>query len=311
MIEVSHLTKTFGSTKAVDNVSFSIQKGEIVGLLGPNGAGKTTIMRTLTGYYAPNTGTVKVNGHSYTNNPDVYREYIGYLPENNPLYPDALVSEHLHFSGKLYGLEGKMLDDSIAYVVDAVDIGNYYYRPTKELSKGYKQRVGMAMALLHNPDILILDEPSEGLDPNQRTTIRGLIQSLAKDHTVILSTHVLQEVSATCNRILILNNGELVADRTVEELGANQQGKEVVSLTLSGNGVVDILNRHSYLQVLDHKQDDNRYTISISLHDDRRDADLAQVVSELIHQHKWVIREMSLQQHSLEDVFREITQSIE
>ena len=195
MLTVQRLTKSFGSTKAVDDLSFSIAAGEIVGFLGPNGAGKTTTMRLIAGYLSPDSGKILIDNKPVGEEGSDARRHIGYLPENNPLYRDMLVSEFLTLSADLKGIPSEKRAEAFDFAVRAVDIGDVYYRPVGELSKGYKQRVGMAVALLHRPSILILDEPTEGLDPNQRTEIRTLIKSLAKDRTILLSTHVMQEAT--------------------------------------------------------------------------------------------------------------------
>jgi ABC-2 type transport system ATP-binding protein len=212
MIRVQNVSKAFGSVQAVSGLSFDVDQGEIVGLLGPNGAGKSTTMRMMTGYLSPDSGDVLLDDVSVVTNPIMVQQQIGYLPENNPLYPDMLVSDLLSYSAQLKNISPETKEEAIDFAVKSVSIEDVYYRPIRELSKGYKQRVGLSVALLHKPKILILDEPSEGLDPNQRTEIRSLITSLAKHHTIIMSTHVMQEVEAVCNRMVIISNGTLVAD---------------------------------------------------------------------------------------------------
>ena len=227
-IVVENLTKKYGSQRAVDNISFEVKTGEVLGFLGPNGAGKTTTMKILTCFMAPNDGDAKINGLSIHEHQDEIKRNIGYLPESNPLYQDMPVLEYLEFVAELQGVPKEKIQERIAEMVILTGLNKEKHKIISELSKGYRQRVGLAQAMIHDPDILILDEPTTGLDPNQIVEIRKLIKELGKEKTVILSTHILPEVEATCDRIIIINNGKIVADGTSEVLRKQAQGQEVL-----------------------------------------------------------------------------------
>ena len=213
-IEVNNISKSYGVQKALDNVSFSIQKGEIVGFLGPNGAGKSTLMKILTTYIAADEGSANVNGFDVDSQAKAVQQSIGYLPEHNPLYLDLYVREYLAFNADVY----KVAKTRIEEVIQLTGLSNESHKKIGQLSKGYRQRVGLANALLHNPDVLILDEPTTGLDPNQLVEIRNVIKNVGKDKTVFLSTHIMQEVEAICDRVIIINNGKIVADKKLDNL---------------------------------------------------------------------------------------------
>ncbi len=218
MIEVTNLTKVYGTQRAVDGISFSLKKGEIVGFLGPNGAGKSTTMKILTGYLKPTEGLAKVSDFDVLTQPMPARRAIGYLPEHNPLYLDMYVTEFLIFSGKLYGMAGNALQTRVDEVVAMCGLEPEKRKKIGQLSKGYRQRVGLAQSFLHNPEVLILDEPTTGLDPNQIQEIREVIRTAGKDKTVLFSTHIMQEVEALCDRVIIINKGKVVSDSTIGEL---------------------------------------------------------------------------------------------
>lgn len=218
MIEVAKLTKRYGSITAIQNLNFSVKKGEIVGFLGPNGAGKTTTMKIITGFMAPTSGTAKVAGFDVFENPIEVKKRIGYLPETPPLYTDMYVKDFLAYVAKLKGLKGGTVTQGVKNAIEKTNLGQVRNRMIGNLSKGFKQRVGIAQALVHNPDVLVLDEPTVGLDPKQVIEIRNLIRELSGGHTVILSTHILPEVTATCQRIIIINRGEIAAEDTFEGL---------------------------------------------------------------------------------------------
>jgi ABC-2 type transport system ATP-binding protein len=234
MIDVQSLVMRYGSFKALDDVSFKASEKEIVGLLGPNGAGKTTAMRIITTYLHPFSGTVKVNGVDALENPIEVRRHIGYLPETAPLYPDMQVDEYVRFVGASRGLKGNTLGQRIKWVKEACNLGPVWKHTINELSKGYRQRVGLAQALLHDPKVLILDEPTSGLDPLQVMGIRDLIRELAKEKTIIFSTHILQEVEAVAGRIVIINEGKVVSQGTQKELEAEARslGETAAQLNL-------------------------------------------------------------------------------
>lgn len=227
-IEVNQLCKVYGQQKAVAGITFSIKPGEIVGFLGPNGAGKSTTMKILTGYLQPTSGTAKVAGYDVDAQAQLARRSIGYLPEHNPLYTDMYVREFLTFSGKLYGMKGSVLTTKVEEMVTLCGLEIEKKKKISQLSKGYRQRVGLAQALLHNPEVLILDEPTTGLDPNQILEIRSLIRTVGLNKTVLFSTHIMQEVEALCDRVIIINKGNLVSDTSLETLRAQGNSLEEI-----------------------------------------------------------------------------------
>ncbi len=232
-IQIQNLTKKYSRAggseqRAVDAISFSVHPGEIVGFLGPNGAGKSTTMKMLTGYLAPTSGTATVAGHDILTDAMAVRRSVGYLPEHNPLYLDMYVTEFLRFAGSLHGMKGGVLTQRISEVIDLVGLGNERGKLIGQLSKGYRQRVGLAQAFLHNPPVLILDEPTTGLDPNQLADIRAVIRAVGRDKTVLFSTHIMQEVEALCDRVVIINKGRLVANNSLAELRVQQSGELIL-----------------------------------------------------------------------------------
>jgi ABC-2 type transport system ATP-binding protein len=227
-IEVNQLCKEYGQQKAVAGITFSIKPGEIVGFLGPNGAGKSTTMKILTGYLQPTSGTARVAGYDVDTQAKLARMSIGYLPEHNPLYTDMYVREFLTFSGKMYGMKGDVLAAKVEEMVHLCGLEIEKKKKISQLSKGYRQRVGLAQALLHDPEVLILDEPTTGLDPNQILEIRSLIRTVGQDKTVLFSTHIMQEVEALCDRVIIINKGTLVRDTSLENLRTNGDSLEDV-----------------------------------------------------------------------------------
>jgi ABC-2 type transport system ATP-binding protein len=223
MLKVQNLTKIYGSQKAVDNISFEAKAGEIVGFLGPNGAGKSTTMKIATCYLAATSGSVEICGYDVQQNPMEVRQNIGYLPEHNPLYLDMYVKEFLEFVGGIYGMKGQHLQKRISEVIELLGLTLEHKKKIGQLSKGYRQRVGLAQALIHDPKVLILDEPTTGLDPNQLAEIRGVIRNIGKEKTVIFSTHIMQEVEAICDRVVVINHGVIVKDSPLSEM--KQSGK--------------------------------------------------------------------------------------
>ena len=304
-IELTGVTKRFGATVAVDNVSFQVSKGEIVGFLGPNGSGKTTTMRLITSYYTPDAGTILVDGVDNQTHDLETRRKIGYLPENNPLYGDLLVHEFLDFVADLHGLPRRQRKANISRAVEEVGIEEVYYRPVNQCSKGYKQRVGLAQAILHQPEILVMDEPTEGLDPNQRVPIRELIVAMRKQRTVLLSTHMLPEAEATCDRLLIISKGRIVAEGTVEELRERATEERYVELEVEGAGVQRALR---VMPGVDAVTRDNpgkgrqRYTVSFS-----GDEDIRPEIFSLAKKRGWTLWDLHLEQARLEDLFRSLT----
>jgi len=227
-LQVSNLTKIYGQQKAVNNISFAVQPGEIVGFLGPNGAGKSTTMKISTGYMPPTSGQVLVNGMNVTTQSLQVRKIMGYLPEHNPLYLDMYVHEYLHFVGKVFELSNRALKSRVGEIIALCGLEREQNKKIEQLSKGYRQRVGLAQALIHNPQVLVLDEPTTGLDPNQILEIRKLIKEISTNKTVIFSTHIMQEVQAICNRVIVINQGQLVADAAVADLLKSQSQVQLI-----------------------------------------------------------------------------------
>ena len=305
MIEIKRLTKRFGRTVAIDDISFSIEKGEIIGLLGPNGAGKTTTMRILTGFLASDRGSVKIGGVDIEKDPVKAQKKIGYLPENNPLYKTMQVAEFLDFAAQLHQIPESRKKDALDFAVKSVGIEKVYYRPIGELSKGYKQRVGIAAALIHRPEIIILDEPTEGLDPNQRTEIRQLIKGLSKEHTIIMSTHVMQEASAVCNRMLIINKGKIIADGTPEQLSKLSKKENVVTLELEGENVESELKTIEGLRSIDITQGTGkRFMVEIIPEPDTK---IEPIISRKIWENHWTVWSLKKQESNLEEIFQILT----
>ena len=304
-ISVEMVSKSFGPHKAVSNLSFSIKRGEIVGFLGPNGAGKTTTMRLLTSYYTPDTGKILINGTDNSENDLETRKSIGYLAENNPLYEDLLVSEYLDFIADLRGLSGNERTRNLEQTVEEASLQEVFYRPISELSKGYHQRVGLAGAIIHRPSILILDEPTEGLDPNQRLSMRDLIKSLGQERTVLVTTHVMQEVENTCERVLLINRGELVADSPVDEIFQLTPGLRKIYVEAEGNQIesglasLDAVESVERLEPVDKRK---RYIVNLSGSEDPRPD-----IFRLATTQEWVLWELHEERMHLEDVFHSLT----
>lgn len=305
MIKVKNLTKRFGSVKAIDGISFSIEKGEIVGLLGPNGAGKTTTMRILTGFLASDSGLVEVGGLNIEKDPVAVQKKIGYLPENNPLYKNMQVAEFLELAARLHNVDEREKKEALDFAVRSVGIEKVYYRPIEELSKGYKQRAGIAAALIHKPEIIILDEPTEGLDPNQRAEIRQLIKELAQEHTIIMSTHVMQEASSVCNRMLIINKGKVIADGTAEELSKISKNEKVFLLDIEGDQVEDKIRRLEHVKKIEIKERKNRHMILEAVTDSK--GEIRPDLSHLVWENKWTIWKLEEQEYKLEEIFQILT----
>jgi len=298
-ISVASLTKIYGTQKAVDNISFELKKGEIVGFLGPNGAGKSTTMKMITGYLPPTDGTASVCGFDIQLQPMEVRKRVGYLPEANPLYYDMYVREYLEFSAGIHNI-GKNAKTRIAEMIALTGLGKEAHKKIGMLSKGYKQRVGLAQAMLHDPEVLILDEPTSGLDPNQIVEIRELIMGLGKEKTVLLSTHIMQEVQAMCSRIIIISNGKIVADDAIDNLQqTNTQGALIVTFEHDIN--------ESLIQAL--KQTTSYEQIGVNrwkLYTDKPD-ELRKEVMQMALNNDISISSLQKETHSLEEVFRTLT----
>jgi len=305
-IIVENLTKIYGTQRAVDNISFKVHTGEVLGFLGPNGAGKTTTMKALTSYLLPNKGTIRLGDYSVTDQPEEVRKLIGYLPENNPLYNEMPVIDYLRFVAEIQGIDKSRIKERIGEMVRVCGLEGEKHKKIGELSKGYRQRVGLAQALIHDPEVLILDEPTSGLDPNQIIEIRDLIKAIGREKTVILSSHILAEVEATCDRILIINKGKIVADGTPENLRKKAQGQEMLKLTIEDadkNTIADALQKlHSIEWVNTVTGTANRFEIQSKPNESsRRD------VFDLCVKNKWALTEMTVVETKLEDIFRELT----
>ena len=301
MVEIQHLTKTYGTQNAVDNISFSAGKGEIVGFLGPNGAGKSTTMKIATGYLPPTAGTVRVAGYDVLTDSLAVRRHVGYLPEHNPLYLDMYVHEYLEFIGSVHGLRGSNLRNRVAELVGRVGLSREQNKQIGALSKGYRQRVGLAQALIHDPDVLILDEPTTGLDPNQILEIRQLIREVGEDKTVIFSTHILPEVTALCSRVLIISRGKLVADSPVAELAARAAGETVVRAEFEGPVDMAMLAKLPNVRHVEAAPD------GAVLLRTAPGTDVRAAVSRLAGQEGWILLGLRQEQQSLEAVFGELT----
>lgn len=268
MIEISNLVKYYGEKKAVNNISFTVNKGEVLGFLGPNGAGKSTTMNIITGYLSSTSGSVKVNGHDILEEPELAKKCIGYLPELPPLYLDMTVIEYLNFICDLKGVSKKERSAQLAKILSMVKIVDVADRLIGNLSKGYKQRVGIAQAMVGNPEILILDEPTVGLDPNQIREIRKLIRTLANDHTIILSSHILSEVQAVCDRVVIINKGKVAAIDTISDLSLRLSGSTKLLLVFKGdskNVISEIRNIPGVVDIHERASKDNISEIEITL----------------------------------------------
>ena len=303
-ILVDNVSKIFGSRIAVNNISFSINKGEVIGFLGPNGAGKSTTMRLLTSYYTQNSGDIYIDSINTKDSDIETRKKIGYLPESNPLYGEMLVKDYLKLIGDLRNLNQSDYKNNLANAIDETGIHEYYYSPINQLSKGYRQRVGLAQAILHQPEILILDEPTEGLDPNQRVTMRNLIKSLGEQRTIMLSTHVLQEVETTCSRIILINKGKLIAEGTIEDILESQNKNQSVEIEIIGENVESKLKSIAGIKDIKLIDNDKLKIFNISLEDG---ADPRKDIFNKAIQENWIIMNMNKTSPRLEDVFKFLT----
>lgn len=304
-LKVDAISKNFGQLTAVNNLSFEVRKGEIVGFLGPNGAGKSTTMKMLTSFYTPDSGTLTVNGTDTQEDDIETRRSIGYLPENNPLYGDLLVKEYLSFVADLRSMPHNIRKENTERTVAETGLEEVFYRPINQLSKGYRQRVGLAQAILHRPSILIMDEPTEGLDPNQRITIRELIRNLGKERTVMLSTHVMQEVEASCERVLMISRGKLVADSTVPDLLKGSHLARTIHMEVDGQGVESALSKINGIEKITSEESESprkRYSIYTST-----EKELRPELFQLAKSENWTLWELYEETANLEDIFHNLT----
>ncbi|ESU21090.1 gldA protein [Flavobacterium enshiense DK69] len=295
-IEVQNISKNYGEQKALDNVSFSVKKGEIVGFLGPNGAGKSTLMKILTTYLTSDGGNAAVNGHNVAVAPKEVQKSVGYLPEHNPLYLDLYVREYLAFNADVYKVAKSRIDDVIALT----GLTPESHKKIGELSKGYRQRVGLATALLHNPDVLILDEPTTGLDPNQLVEIRDLIRNIGKDKTVFLSTHIMQEVEAICDRVIIINNGKIVTDKKLDNL-VSDVTEQIIEVEFDKEISSELLATIPNLKSSKNIQG-TTWELTFETNDDMRPK-----VFDFAHNNGYRTLQLTLKSKNLEQIFREKT----
>lgn len=306
-ITASNLTKVYGTQTAVDDISFEMNTGEVLGFLGPNGAGKSTTMRMLTCYLEPTAGTAALDGYDIRTHPEEVRQRIGYLPENTPLYTDMSIIDYLRLSAELQSVPEDVVPERIQTMMDVCGLGPERHKRIGELSKGFQQRVGLAQALLHDPPVLILDEPTTGLDPNQIAEIRELIKEIGKEKTVMLSSHILKEVEMTCDRILIIDQGRIAADGPTEELRQQFMGGNRLRVQVDAPDEADVDAAFEGLDSIGAVQRTNgHYELSAA-----GDAEPAADVFRLCADHDWILTELTPLESSLEDVFRELTEDAE
>ncbi len=312
MIHVENLTKNFRDLCAVDQINFEVRKGEIVGLLGPNGAGKTTTLRMLTCFLKPTSGTIRVKDYTIDENALEIKKLLGYLPESAPLYHDMLVYDYMNYVADIRELKGQQKLSRIRQLADLCGVNEVMHQPIGELSKGYKQRVGLAHAMMSDPEILVLDEPTSGLDPNQIVEIREIIRRIGKEKTVVLSTHILSEAEATCDRVVIINRGKIVADSSTETLKQSASGEYFINLCLQNarfepvkeelgslGGIGDIVLTH-----VDQEGDGDTLHVRLTC---RCTEDLRGKIYQKLKQTDWVLLELQRETKTLENVFRELT----
>lgn len=304
-ILVENLTKKYGEQKAVNDISFEIRTGEVVGFLGPNGAGKSTTMKIITCFMAPSSGDVRLDNDSIHQNPEAVKRKIGYLPENNPLYLDMPIVDYLRFTAEIQGVPSSAIPGRIADMIDRCGLDQEKHKNINELSKGYRQRVGLAQAMIHDPEVLVLDEPTTGLDPNQIVEIRKLIKDLGKEKTVILSSHILSEVEATCDRILIINRGRIVADGTSDTLRSQSQGQELLKVHVDADPAKVEADIRSLSSVEKLSPIDGR-TGWFNVHS-KPEMSSRREIFDLCVKNKWYLLEMTGLETRLEDVFQKLT----
>jgi ABC-2 type transport system ATP-binding protein len=303
-LALEQVSKRFGRVPAVDDVSFAVDRGQVVGFLGPNGAGKSTTMRMITQFLEPDAGSIRMEGTPLAEAGREAKRRIGYLAENNPLYGEMLVSEYLEFVGRLREL-GAERRSATEEAVAATGIEPVYHRPIGELSKGFRQRVGLAAAILHRPDLLVLDEPTEGLDPNQRVEIRRLIGHLGRERTVLLSTHILPEVQFTCSRLLIINRGRIVADGPVDDLLTRAKGGARIAVEAAGTGIAERLGALAGVHAVEPREaEDGRVRLTLITVGAE---DLRPRIFELAKTQGWTLFELHQEAGNLEDLFRQLT----
>ena len=310
MIAVQNLTKKYGENKALDNVSFEVHDREVLGFLGPNGAGKSTTMKIITGFISPTEGTALVDNLDIVDNSFEIRSQVGYLPESNPLYSDMKVWEYLQFVAAARQIPKDKRKGAIKRMTDVCGLKDVIGKGIDQLSKGYRQRVGLAQAMIHDPDILIMDEPTSGLDPNQIVEIRDLIKKIGKEKTIILSTHILPEVQATCSRVVIINQGKIVAQGTTEELTASTAGREVVYVKLRGDRekIRSTISEYGFVKSVSSSGEEPGGVYGFSIETEGQ-KDAREAIFKMSVSNSWTLLEMYRKQENLEDIFRRLTTS--
>lgn len=300
-IIVNSLTKIYGSQKAVDEISFAVNEGEILGFLGPNGAGKSTTMKIATGFLPPSSGSIVVGGFDVMEKPLSVKKIVGYLPENNPLYTDLFVHEYLQFIGSLHGMKGSVLKDRTKEIIGKCGLDREQYKKIGALSKGYKQRVGLAQALIHDPQVIILDEPTTGLDPNQIQEIRTLIREVSKNKTVIFSTHIMQEVQALCDRVIIINKGKIVADNAMSALKSAHLASKTIMVEFSAEIATDDLVLIEGIDAVD-SLGNAKYALTVS-----GEKDIRGDIFNFAASNNIALLGLTQEESNLEDIFQKLT----
>lgn len=313
MIEVKNLSKSFGSIKAVDNISFQIKPGEVLGFLGPNGAGKSTTMRMITGFITPDAGQVKVNGLNLNDAPMESKRCMGYLPENSPLYEDMKVEDFLIFIASVRGISGDAARNVVKQVYDKVGLWDVRHQAIHTLSKGFKRRVGLAQAILNDPPILILDEPTDGLDPNQKSEVRKLIRSMSREKVIVISTHILEEVEELCTRVVIIAGGKVVADKDTDQLKLESRRHGVVSFVCQESLKADMESVFQADERIAHVDGNPRpnQKWQVHLYPKTRSPEFFEIVLGVIKARSWPVEDMAFHSGSLNDVFHRLTLSQE
>jgi len=311
MIKVENLSKSFGPKLAVNKISFEVQRGEVLGFLGPNGAGKSTTMRMITGYIPPSGGKASVGGFDIVEKPIEAKRLMGYLPENAPSYADMTVSGFLHFTAEIRGLRGDAKKRAVNRVVEMCFLENVLHQSVETLSKGYRHRTCFAQSIIHDPDVLILDEPTDGLDPNQKHEVRTLIRRMGEKKAIIFSTHILEEVEAVCSRAIIIDRGEIVANGTPQELKQRSDVAGAVSLRINGVESAAAKQKLSQLALADKvnvvKESGQKVTLRVFAKGENVDGELARNVAELVMKENWRVEELHTEEGRLDEVFRNIT----
>ncbi len=305
-VVVENLTKSFGYQKAVDSVSFEVKKGEILGFLGPNGAGKTTTLKIISCFLFPDYGNIYVGKYSIHKNPYKIKQITGYLPEHNPLYEEMNVIDFLHFIAQVHNIPKYKIIPKVMDMIRMCGLENEKHKTIRELSKGYRQRVGLAQALIHDPEILLLDEPTTGLDPNQIVEIRELIKNIGREKTVIMSSHILAEIEATCNRVLIINKGKIVANGTSTELRNKSNTDKLLKICIQGGNHEEIYDELALIPEIEniHTPVPEHFEIQCA-----RNTNIEKIIFDICRNHDWYISEMTPVETRLEDIFRQVTKN--